>query len=94
VKVLHVVATMVITTGSAATATVALDLPTMLAQTRAVATGATCRSVNIAILGYVAEHDRTPVSIADLAPYTRGDISAYRIVGGVASGPGCPTQIP
>ena len=27
--------------------------------------------------------------IADLKPYVDGDISAYRLVGGVASGPGC-----
>lgn len=54
-----------------------------------VADAATCRAVNAAIVGYVASHDRAPRSIADLRPYVRGDISAYRIAGGAATGPGC-----
>ena len=55
----------------------------------AVADQAGCHAVNQAILGYVTEHDSVPVRIADLKPYVDGDISAYRIVRGVASGPGC-----
>jgi hypothetical protein len=90
VKVIHVVTTMVITTGSAATATVALDVPALVQQARAVANGATCRSVDLAILAYLAEHGRIPTTTDELKPYARGDISGYRIEGGVAAGPGCP----
>jgi hypothetical protein len=55
----------------------------------AVADRAGCRAVNQAIVGYTAEHDHSPARIADLTPYVDGDISAYRIVKGVAAGPGC-----
>ena len=56
---------------------------------RTVADAATCRAVNAAIVGYLASHDRAPRTIADLRRYVRGDISAYRIAGGAAAGPGC-----
>ena len=56
---------------------------------RTVADAATCRAVDEAIVGYLASHDREPRSIADLRPYVKGDISAYRIVNGTAAGPGC-----
>jgi hypothetical protein len=56
---------------------------------KTVADKATCRAVDEAIIGYLAVHDRAPRSIADLQPYVKGDISAYRIVRGVAAGPGC-----
>jgi hypothetical protein len=56
---------------------------------RTVADSATCRAVNAAIAGYLTSHDRAPRSIAELRPYVQGDISAYRIAGGVATGPGC-----
>jgi hypothetical protein len=54
-----------------------------------VADQASCRAVEVAIVGYAAQHDRTPTTIAQLRPWVRGDISAYRIVGGRAAGPGC-----
>ena len=54
-----------------------------------VADKATCRAVDEAIIGYLTVNDRAPRSIADLEPYVKGDISAYRIVKGVAAGPGC-----
>jgi hypothetical protein len=54
-----------------------------------VADRATCRTVDQAIVGYLTMNDRPPRSIADLRPYVRGDISAYRIAGGRAAGPGC-----
>ncbi|HET6533266.1 MAG TPA: hypothetical protein VFH03_21985 [Actinoplanes sp.] len=54
-----------------------------------VADRATCRTVDEAIVGYLTTNDRPPRSIADLRPYVRGDISAYRIVDGRAAGPGC-----
>jgi hypothetical protein len=54
-----------------------------------VADAATCRTVDSAIVAYLVDHDGVPRTIADLKPYVRGDISRYRIVGGLASGPGC-----
>ena len=54
-----------------------------------VANQASCRAVDEAIVGYAAQHDRAPTTIAQLRPWVRGDISAYRIVGGRAAGPGC-----
>jgi len=54
-----------------------------------VADKATCRAVDTAIVGYLTLHDHEPRSIADLKPYVKGDISRYRIVGGMAAGPGC-----
>jgi hypothetical protein len=55
-----------------------------------VASAATCRSVDDAIVAYVGAQNAAPRRIADLAPYVRGDISAYRIEQGLAAGPGCP----
>lgn len=59
------------------------------AQARTVADRATCRTVNSAIVAYVGVNDRDPESIADVVSYVDGDISAYTIVNGMASGPGC-----
>lgn len=56
---------------------------------RVVAAQADCNTVNSAIVAYVAVNDRDPRSIADLRGLVKGDISAYRIVGGMAAGPGC-----
>jgi hypothetical protein len=56
---------------------------------REVAARATCRSVDTAVAAYVAVYDEPPQRIADLAGWVKGDISAYRIVDGVAAGPGC-----
>lgn len=56
-----------------------------------VADQATCRAVDTAILGYVMNNDVAPTSIGQLTDYVRGDISRYRIVGGLAAGPGCAT---
>ncbi len=58
-------------------------------QAREVAGQATCRTVDAAIVAYVGIHDEIPASVADLAGYVDGDIAAYRIVDGVAAGPGC-----
>jgi len=68
---------------------VAFRLGALEDSARTVADAATCRAVNAAILGYLASNDRAPRSIAELRPYVRGDVSAYRIAGGVATGPGC-----
>jgi hypothetical protein len=58
-------------------------------QAREVAAAATCRTVDSAITAFVAVHDEPPRAIGELAEYVKGDISAYRIVKGVAAGPGC-----
>ncbi len=54
-----------------------------------VAGQASCRTVDEAIAGYVAQHGTAPTAIPQLQPWVRGDISAYRIVAGRAAGPGC-----
>ena len=54
-----------------------------------VAQQASCRSVDQAIVGYLAEHSTAPTEIRQLQPLVKGDISAYRIVQGRAVGPGC-----
>jgi len=61
----------------------------LTARAKVVAGEATCRTVDAAIVGYLGLHGQEPASIADLAGYVKGDISAYQIVGGVAVGPGC-----
>ncbi|MFG1604610.1 hypothetical protein [Actinoplanes sp. NPDC049265] len=54
-----------------------------------VADQATCRAVDQAIVAYGSLHADPPRTIDDVRPYVRGDISRYRIAGGVAAGPGC-----
>ena len=54
-----------------------------------VADQATCHTVNTAITGYLMNNGEAPTSIRQIKSYVRGDISRYRIVGGVAAGPGC-----
>jgi hypothetical protein len=61
---------------------------------REVASQATCRTVDSAIVAYVAVRDEAPKRIADLTDFVNGDITAYRIVGGLAAGPGCKTHLP
>jgi hypothetical protein len=56
---------------------------------RTVAAQADCRAVDTAIVAYLAENDVAPRQITDVERYVQGDISAYRIVGGLAAGPGC-----
>ncbi|WP_245665970.1 hypothetical protein [Actinoplanes subtropicus] len=56
---------------------------------REVASQATCRTVDSAIVAYVGLHDEAPRQIDDLTDFVDGDISRYRIVGGLAAGPGC-----
>ena len=66
-----------------------LNRETLTESARSVADRATCRTVNEAIVGYTVLNDRPPTSIGELAPLVQGDVSAYRIVLGVAAGPGC-----
>jgi len=67
----------------------ALSPERLATRARTVAAQASCRTVDSAIVAYVAVHDRQPASIADLTGYVKGDISAYRIEDGTAAGPGC-----
>jgi hypothetical protein len=65
------------------------DAPTGKAHT--VAARVDCHTVDTAIVAYLADKNVAPRTIADVEPYVRGDISAYRIVDGLAAGPGCAT---
>ena len=67
----------------------ALNPAKLEAQARLVADKATCRTVNTAIVGFIATNGTDPISVAQLRPYVQGDISRYRIVKGRAAGPGC-----
>jgi hypothetical protein len=78
-----------ITVSVAGVSYAAFGVPTVTRSAQSTADKATCRAVDQAIVAYAAAHDRAPRAIADIAPYVRGDISTYRISGGVAAGPGC-----
>jgi hypothetical protein len=67
----------------------ALNTDSLTASTRTVADTATCRAVDQAIVAYVAEHNATPTTAGQIQPWVKGDVSQYRIVKGVAAGPGC-----
>ncbi|MET8153935.1 hypothetical protein ACIBSW_34810 [Actinoplanes sp. NPDC049668] len=67
----------------------ALNVDGISGSTRAVADQASCHTVDAAVVAFVAQHGTAPTTIKQLAPYVKGDISAYRIVGGRAAGPGC-----
>jgi len=54
-----------------------------------VAAQADCRAVDAAIVAYVSINNRDPKSVGELKSLVKGDISAYRIVDGMAAGPGC-----
>ena len=58
-------------------------------QARTVGAQASCRTVDSAIAAYVALNDQQPTKINQLAEFVKGDITAYRIVRGMAAGPGC-----
>lgn len=67
----------------------ALNVDGVSASAQTVADAATCRTVDQAIVAYEAQHATAPTTVGQLQPWVRGDISRYRIVGGVAAGPGC-----
>jgi hypothetical protein len=67
----------------------ALDPDRLEGQAQVVADQATCRTVESAIVAFLAETGSEPTSTTDLARFVRGDITAYRIVDGQAAGPGC-----
>jgi hypothetical protein len=78
-----------ITLGTVASAAVTMDIPAMTRQAQSAVDQVNCRQVDTAILAYVAERQKQPVSVADVQPYVQGDISAYRILRGRVTGPGC-----
>ena len=79
----------VVTVSIAGVSYSALKPEELEAHARSVAAQADCRTVDTAIVAYVTTHDRDPRTIADLRGLVKGDISAYRIVDGMAAGPGC-----
>jgi hypothetical protein len=78
-----------VTMGVAGVSYSALDPDALEAKAQVVADRATCRTVDSAIVAYVGVNGAEPSSVAELAGYVKGDITAYRIVNGMASGPGC-----
>jgi hypothetical protein len=67
----------------------ALNPQQLKSRAQVVADQATCRTVDTAIVGYLMNNGTAPTSIRQLNGYVHGDISKYRITGGVAAGPGC-----
>lgn len=78
-----------VTVSTAGVCYATLDPKDLESDTRGVADQATCRTVDTAIVAYVALNDEDPATVAQLADYVQGDITAYRIVDGMAAGPGC-----
>ena len=86
---IHLAVASAVTVSIAGVSYAALKPKDLEHKARVVAAQADCRAVNEAIVAYVTINDRDPRSIRDLRDLVKGDISAYRIVGGMASGPGC-----
>jgi hypothetical protein len=82
--------TAAVTLGIAGLSYAALNTGVPAQKAQAVADRADCRAVDTAIVAYLAVNDVAPTTVAQIQPYVRGDISAYRIVAGLAAGPGCP----
>lgn len=86
---IHITTAAVVTLSVAGASYSALNPDKLEQQAQVVADAASCDTVDTAIVAYLARTDRAPKSISDLAGYVKGDITAYRIVNGVAAGPGC-----
>ena len=80
----------VVTVSIAGASYAAFNTDALKRRTEVVANAASCRAVDTAIVGYAADHGVAPTSIDQIAPYVRGDVSAYRLRNGHAAGPGCP----
>ncbi|GIE97334.1 hypothetical protein [Paractinoplanes rishiriensis] len=85
----HVAMAAAVTVSVAGVSYAALNQGDAEKRAREVASRATCRSVDAAITAYVAVYAEPPKRITELTGWVKGDISAYRIVNGVAAGPGC-----
>jgi hypothetical protein len=68
---------------------VAFNSDTLATRAQTVADRATCRTLESAVVAYIAQHDAGPRTIHDLTPYVQGDISKYRLQDGLPAGPGC-----
>ena len=88
----NVLMSAVVTVSVAGASYSALNPARLEQNARVVASQATCRTVDSAIVAYVALNDEAPKRIDDLTEYVSGDITAYRIVNGMAAGPGCTTR--
>ena len=88
-QLIHLAVASVVTFSIAGVSYVALKPADLERTARVVAAQADCRAVNEAIVAYVSVNDRDPRSVDQLRDYVKGDISAYRIVRGMAAGPGC-----
>jgi hypothetical protein len=93
-RLTEVVMSMGVALGGLAAAVHVLDLPVLSQRSERVATTASCRAVNLAILAYASRTDTVPTHVEQVRPWVTGDVSAYRLVDGVATGPGCPTSTP
>lgn len=78
-----------ITVSIAGVSYAALNTTSVTGTAKTVASQATCRAVDQAIVAYVAQNSTVPTTIKQIKPFVKGDISAYRIVKGQAAGPGC-----
>ncbi|GAA2608760.1 hypothetical protein [Paractinoplanes durhamensis] len=85
----HVAMAAAVTVSIAGVSYAALSPDELEATARVVADQASCRTVDAAIVAFVGANGAPPASVADLAGYVKGDITAYSIVDGVAAGPGC-----
>jgi hypothetical protein len=89
VQLIHLAVASVVTVSIGGVSYAALKPKDVEQKARVVAAQADCRAVDEAIVAYVSINDRDPGSITDLRTLVKGDISAYRIVSGMAAGPGC-----
>lgn len=78
-----------ITLSVAGAAFVAVNPAALTHRAEVTAVKASCRAVEQAVLAYTDQRSTPPRMIADVRPYVRGDISDYRLVGGLVVGPGC-----
>ena len=79
-----------ITVSIAGASYAAFNSDVLVRRAEVVAESADCRTVDTAIVAYLARNDVAPAGIDQIKPYVRADVSAYRIVNGQATGPGCP----
>ncbi|GIE78162.1 hypothetical protein Aph02nite_41120 [Actinoplanes philippinensis] len=89
-RLIEIAMTSAITMSIGGVSYVALNPAQYKSRAQTVADQATCRTVDTAIMGYLMNTGTTPTSVRQLKDYVRGDISKYRIVNGMAAGPGCP----
>ena len=81
---------MAVTMSVARASYAAFNSDLLVQHTEVIANSAACRTVDAAIVGYLAGHGAAPADTDQIRPDVRGDVSAYRIVDGRAVGPGCP----